>query len=274
MSRHEIVYVGGSEGSPFVGRGEQVRQFKDVIERIGRQGPVSSNLFEWYGAPGIGKSRLMRELYDVARDAESMVSLVDCAKLPDLQKDPVGLLNLIVSDMRGCGMGGFDEFHKKLKAYQKLELPNEGVVEAYRKMDQETRLYQRPDWLNKKREVVIEFLKAVNVGHSETAPRVLLLDDLDKVDIDVLDWVEEWVINPLIQVRSTVVGVNAARPWRWKRPEVKRRLTSVGLSTLSKDETQKMMELTWSHPGVVPAILDNIYRITGGHPAALQAVKK
>ena len=41
-----------------VDRKEHLEKFADVLDRISRQGPVSSNLFEWYGSPGIGKTVL------------------------------------------------------------------------------------------------------------------------------------------------------------------------------------------------------------------------
>ena len=68
--------ISSFRGKP-VDREEQLAKFSDVLERISRQGTVSSNLFEWYGSPGIGKSMLVEMLADRADKKQAAWSIVN-----------------------------------------------------------------------------------------------------------------------------------------------------------------------------------------------------
>lgn len=252
-----------------VGRDGPINHFDDILDRINRNGPVNSNIIEYYGSPGIGKSALLGEL---ARRAESKGARVAMINFEDentseLERDPSVVIEKLASQL-GINQG---DFARALAEYRISTLPRDGVVKAYGEMDQETRLYQRPDWLNKFREMDVEFIKAVNVRKS---PSVLLFDEAGATSTEMLDFVEEWIINPIVQVKTAIIGFATTRPWRWKRPEIRRRLTSTQIGPLRQEQVEELLGRSWpSWKGTLTsAIIGEIYQTTGGHPGAIWAV--
>lgn len=252
-----------------VGRVEPINHFVDILDRIERQGPVSSNLIEYYGSPGIGKSTLLVELARKSEKKGARVAMINFENedTGELERDPTLLIEKLANQL-GINRGNFA---KALAVYRQSSLPSEGVVAAYANMNQETRLYRRPDWLNKLREMDVEFIKAVNESKS---PMVLLFDEADETSVEVLDFAEEWIMNPIAQVKTAIIGFAATRPWRWKRPEIRRRLTSTQIGTLKKEEVGEWLRQEWPNwkGSLTSAIIGDIYQTTGGHPGAIQAV--
>jgi hypothetical protein len=260
-----------------VDRKTQLDKFTDVLDRISRQGPVSSNLFEWYGSPGIGKSMLVTIL---ARQAEarhaswaSVNFKKSVIKKTAYLQDPVTLIEEMVSDLGERISLNTADLEEKIKEYRNASLPDEGVVTAYATMDQETRLYKRPDWLEGLRNVVIAFIKLVNtlpdqVKLGSVRPVVLFFDETEYADIELVDWIEEWIINPLIQVKHCMIVWTARRPWRWKRPEIRRRLTSEPLDVFEPEMVREQIQSGSATPDLAAELFKNVYILTGGHPFA------
>jgi len=260
-----------------VDRDEQLAKFSDVLDRISRQGPVSSNLFEWYGSPGIGKSTLVTMLTRQADVKHASWALVNFKKSVTKEAlylhDPVTLIEELVSDLGKQTSLKIDDFDEKVKEYRTASLPTEGVVAAYGSMDQETRLFKRPDWLEGLRNVVIAFIKLVNtlpdqVKSGSVRPVVLFFDETERADIDLVDWIEEWIINPSLQIKHCVVIWTARRPWRWKRPEIRRRLTSEALDVFAPEMVKEQIRSSSMQPDLAIELFKNVYTLTGGHPFA------
>src|SRR5690349_2402727 len=260
-----------------VDRKEQLAKFTEVLDRISRQGPVLSNLFEWYGSPGIGKSMLVRMLSDRSKEKRAVWTIIDFKesgeKTDAYLRDPIALVEDIVSNLKQQVSLNIDEFDKALQGYRKIALPDDGVVSAYAVMDQETRLYRRPEWLTELRSVIVAFIKLINSVPSTAKsdrirPVVLFFDETEHADIELVDWVEEWVIKSLIQIKHCMVVWTARRPWRWKRPEVRRRLTSEMLRVFDVEEVQDQIQSGSEKPALVSELFKNVYTLTGGHPFA------
>jgi hypothetical protein len=266
--------LASSSLTQYVDREEQVNKFTDVLDRIIRQVPVSKNLFEWYGSPGIGKSVLVKLLSQKADDKRSIWASINfkssANKLKKYLQDPILVVEEIALDLNKRAELDIRELEKTLKGYRAASLPKDGVVSAYAAMDQETRLYQRPVWLNELRNVVVAFIKMVNTlpepddGH----PVVLFFDETEYADIDLVDWIEEWIINPLIQIKHCAIVWTARRPWRWKRPEIRRRLISEMLGVFEPEMVKEQIESESTKPDLVRELFQNVYTLTGGHPFA------
>ena len=260
-----------------VDRKEQLAKFTDVLDRISRQGPVSSNLYEWYGSPGIGKSMLVKILAERANEKHAAWAVVDFKqsekKTDTYLYDPIMLIEDIVSKLILQANLDISEYDKALLGYRKFALPVEGVVSVYAAMNQETRLYRRPEWLTELRNVVIAFIKLINALPTQVKadgirPVVLFFDETEHADIELVDWIEEWIINPLIQIKHCVVVWTARRPWRWKRPEIRRRLTSEMLKVFEEEEVQDQIQSGSAKPDLVTELFKNVHTLTGGHPFA------
>jgi len=260
-----------------VDRKKELDKFNETLDRISRQGPVTSNLFEWFGSPGIGKTMLVTML---ARQAEARQ--VPCAitnfkeaarQMEHILHDPVTLIESIVANFRKQASLDTTDLDKAIKEYRKSHLPKEGITAAYANMDQENRLYNRPTWLEGQRNVVIAFIRLVNTMPSETKPGgvrpvVLFFDETEHAPIDLVDWIEEWIINPLIQIKHVVIVWTARRPWRWKRPEIRRRLTSEPLDLFEPEMVKEQILSGSTTPDLATELFKNVYTLTGGHPFA------
>ncbi len=260
-----------------VDRKKQLDKFTDILDRISRQGPVSSNLFEWYGSPGIGKSMLVTMLARQADTRHASWALVNFKKSAAKEKlylhDPVILIEELVSDLGKQVSLRTDDLDERVKEYRAASLPAEGVVTAYVGMDQETRLFKRPNWLEGLRNVVIAFIKLVNTlpdqAKSESIrPVILFFDETEYADIELVDWIEEWVINPLLQIKHCMVVWTARRPWRWKRPEIRRRLTSEELDVFAPEMVKEQIRSGSTQPDLATELFKNVHTLTGGHPYA------
>ena len=139
-------------------------------------------------------------------------------------------------------------------------------------MSPDERLYQRPAWLDLLRVVTTQFIELVRAlgqrkGES-LAPVVLFFDETERADFELADWIEEWVISPLVQLKHVVVVWTARRPWRWKRPEVRRRLESDSLGVFEQKDLQLQFKSSGADLRVVEALFEKVYSVTGGHPFA------
>lgn len=257
------------QSKEFVGREDYLSPFIGALEKIRDGRSLNTNIIEYYGSPGIGKSSIMLEC---EREGQKIgrICRIDFSTLnaDDIEYDPIILVEQIAKSL-GVANKSFSD---NLVHYRNTKLPDEGVISAYKQMDQETRLYQRPEWLDKLRNVVVSYLAATNAcGY----PVGILFDETDSISVNLIDWVEEWVINPTVHVKHAVIGWSAIRPWRWKRPEIRRRLTSLEVNPFDKRETETYLNENYILPETLtPAIIERLYEVTGGHPAALRAVIK
>lgn len=249
-------------------RNDLLGPFADTLSRIRRRGPIISNMMEWWGEPGIGKSELTRQAVDLASEQGSSVALIDYAKynVDSWLQDPVLALEEVATQM-GLGTNGGLEL--LVDEYRSTGLPEEGVVSAYNHMDKETWLYRKPEWLNNLMQVFGQFISDVHeLGqesslkkHRNVIPAVLLFDNLDYAPVELLDFIELFLINPMSRVKHGVVGWVVERPWRVNIPSFKRGLTTSRIPPLDSDsigvfldiegeDLQLVMELSGGIPGV------------------------
>jgi hypothetical protein len=245
-----------------VGREPQIERFKDQLLRIQNGNLRSPKLFEYYGQTGIGKTRLLHEIQQIGSIYNAFVDF-ESLDVDTTMVDPTIIIKYI-AQRTGTNTSEFD---RALAEFRNVEQPVSGVVETYRNMSQETRLYLRPEWLTRFRDVDVEFIKGANCKQSVTT---ILFDNMDSASVKLLDFVEEWVINPLLQINHVIVVCASTRPWIWKRPEIRRKLVSEELRPLSKEHVTLLLGEIW--PRLAPAYIDQIYKITKGHPGSIQRI--
>lgn len=263
-----------------VDRREQIDKFNDILSRIHNRRPVSENIFEWYGGPGIGKSMLIELL---VRECENKHIPWILTNFKDLGKrtekyldDPTKLIEDLVSNLAKKAPLNTTSLRESIKKYRSSAHPKQ-TIRAYFNLSQEERLYQKPDWLERLRSLTVEFIKLVDglapkSDRDPVQPVVFLFDETEHADVELVDWLEEWVINPLAQRKYCVIVWMARRPWRWKRPEIRRRLQSEPLLVFAEEEVKEQVRFNSSNPDLAELFFKNVHIVTGGHPFANSVV--
>jgi len=101
---------------------------------------------------------------------------------------------------------------------------------------------------------------ATNLTGDHNGPAVLFLDTLEKADPELLDWMEDEVISPLIRTDRALVIAASRAPHRWKRFEVRRRAHPARLDPFDERTTRKQLPKRYS------ALAAEVMRLTYGHP--------
>jgi len=101
---------------------------------------------------------------------------------------------------------------------------------------------------------------AANLTKDHHAPAVLFLDTLEKAEPELLDWMEDEVIGPLIRTDRALVIAASRIPHRWKQFEVRRRVYAAPLDRFDEPTTREQLPEQYS------ALASRIMRLTYGHP--------
>jgi hypothetical protein len=249
--------------------------YEYLLDSIARYGSVRSNFLEVYGTPGIGKTSLLSMLTDVSSRKKVPWMLVNFnqtfAKQIEYLHDPTTLIEEMIIGLKPWLNLGSPEFERQLSTYRNVLLPEGGVVPVYAGMDQESRLYRRPPWLDGLRNVIVEFIRLIQSVPGfgeEVCPVVFFFDETEYADVELLDWIEEWILNPILQIDHCVVVWTGRRPWRWKRPEVRRRLTGKSLDVFEPEIVKEQIRNGSVQPDLITDLYQNIQLLTGGHPFA------
>lgn len=260
------------ESIQLVNRDDQIYQFKEALSRIRRRQPVRANLLEWYGGPGIGKTTLVKALLSECSEDQVASVLVDFSRpktsSDECLDDPARLVEDIAA---GLGLETARTLRERIAAYRASE-PPQPVVRAFFRLDRDQREKRRlsPAWLNAWRDVAEEFAELVaelaEAGDQDQGvqPVVIFFDETELADPELVDWIEEWIIRRVVPMKHTVVVWTARRPWRWKRPEIRRRLQSEQLKPFDEEDVRRQ----FSDSALAEQFFRKVHGVTGGHPFA------
>ena len=260
-------------GQP-VDREKEIERFRRVLDQI-RRSVATTPVLEWYGPPGIGKSTLIGLLAGECDSRAISWALVNfkTSSSENYVEDPTLLLDVIASELleRASRRADPAAYREEIAQFRSGSRPAQ-TIRAYFAMSPDERLYQRPAWLDLLRVVTTQFIELVRaLGQQKGEPLlpvVLFFDETEQADFELADWIEEWVISPLVQLKHVVVVWTARRPWRWKRPEVRRRLESDSLGVFEQKDLQQQFRSSGAERRVVEALFEKVYSVTGGHPFA------
>lgn len=265
-----------------IDRIEQRDAFVDVLERMRSSMAFQHNLFEWYGAPGIGKTTLVKLLQSECDKRNIPWALINFDEeeknaIDEYLNDPVKLIEKIIQDISKYN---FDtEFlSNKIADYHKEQLPPEGICLAYARMSERERGYSdsNPKWLIRMREVLEEtknvlFNSSKQDELKQMTPFVIYIDGVDAVHELFTDWMEEFLVKPLVQSKHSVVVWTARNPRKWKRPEIRWDRKSEELRTFNEAEVRLQISNSPRFKGeenLAEQLFENVYVMTGGHPYA------
>ncbi len=230
-----------------VNRENEKEEFTSALGRVRVLGSIFQTLYEWYGGPGIGKSTLLNLLMDECENISIPYSSINFSAIknpskPSYHKD----MTLLIEDLLD---GIADERDSNVR----------NAIELYRKE------IEKKDEYALIRKVSQKFVRLVGQIIEKT-PVVFFFDETEQANQDVVNWLEEWIINPLVQDGRCLIVWAGRRPQRWKRFEVRRRARVQELGVFDKAGTEKLFERNSEY--ALTDFASPVRRITGGHPYA------
>jgi len=238
-----------------VNRKEQRDEFSSALERIRVLGSVFQTIYEWFGSPGIGKSTLLRLLIEDCHNANASYAFINFKDKSypqaetSFEKGEVDATRLIEDLINGLSDADSLKVKQAIKTYRSI--PADEKERANKQL--------------KHSDVARAFVRFVG-DVSKHDPVVMLFDETESADPELVAWLEEWIVNPLIQNGRCLIVWAGRRPQRWKRFEVRRRLRSQELGLFDAKGTVELFESNSKYP--LTELSDPVRRLTLGHPFA------
>lgn len=261
-----------------VNREPQIEQFRSLLREIEHQ-VAKTNLLEYVAGPGIGKTQLIR-LFQRECTSRTIPWTVINFKEADVQgdlprylKDPTQLIERIVLDLvqkTRIESGHLDE---AIKTYRNNNADREAIHD-YFKLSPVDLLYEQPEWIGQMRHVLrafVDVLKQVRWPYraDATRPIVFLFDETEYAPTHLIDWLEEWVLNPVVSLKNCLVIWTARSQQEWKTPYIRQQAQSQSLPPFDLEETtEQLQHRTEAFSDLAAEFFSQVYEVTQGHPAA------
>jgi class 3 adenylate cyclase len=260
------VDIAGSAPTPLVGRTRELELLRSVLGRV--RDERTAQLLTIVGVPGIGKSRLVRELFQLVSDEEELIAWRQGRCLPYGESVTFWALGEVVKAEAGI-------------------LESDSPVEAERKLHEAvTRLVSEGSearWLEAELRALVgvsgdgadgageetataawrRFLEAI----AERGPAVLVFEDLHWADdglLDLLDDVVDWLRSvPLLLVGTARPELLERRPaWGGGKANA----TTVSLQPLGDDDTARLIAALLRQPLQLADEQRALLERAGGNP--------
>lgn len=281
--------------SQLVDREDQLAKIIDTASRIKRDSPMPSALFGFYGPPGIGKSSLVKLITAKfkSEDVPIPFSLINLAiNRKQVELNPTILIASIAQDLvQSSGVhndqlkNGVD---KALEDFWTSD-PPQNILEESTKLSETTQFIDLPAWaedlqflsgqlVSLARE--IDQISKKNTGNRR--PVAVIFDETDLASTTLVNWIEEYIIDPLSQIKNCIIIWTSRSASSWRLPQTRRRMRSEKLRVFEprmvKEQFSKQPE---NHEDVSEDIslaekfFGKVYGVSGGHPYASRvAIKK
>lgn len=253
-----------------VRRGEEIDMVQDRLGQMAYGGAVVQAILNFIGVVGIGKTSLLYQILEEFQKQKTPVVFVDLGKA-EYQKPEEGRLSILTDILQGLS-----GIRISLRAFL---LAKSQLEEMYKNQRDEDGNLKDDIAGIRQREEQMESVKNEFTGlltkwlhRPDFTPLVLLFDNTDRTNSQVMDWLEESVISPLIRT-DRVLAVFAGRsPVRWKRFEVRRRVLQHKLQPFDKGQTStqiqkykklsdKIIGLTFGHPYGNAQVAESVYSL-------------
>jgi class 3 adenylate cyclase/tetratricopeptide (TPR) repeat protein len=249
---------------PLVGRERERALLADALERT--RAEQSAQLVTLVGVPGIGKSRLVAELYQIAEDDAELINWRQGRSLPYGEQVSFWALGEIVK-----AHAGILESDDAAAAEAKLGAMVEALVEEEREREWLTR-HARPllgleGAERAERDEAFAAWRRLLEAAAEVRPLVLVFEDLHWADDGLLDFVDhlaDWATTvPLLIVGTARPELLDRRPG-WGGG--KRNALTLSLASLSDDETAQLLQRLLDRPVLDAAVQQAILQRAEGNP--------
>jgi hypothetical protein len=253
----------------FTNREEELGAVAYRLEILHGGGGVFQCVVNFYGIPGIGKTRLLVEILHRAQTgswsgrqfAPTPSALTDLAGEHVFLYPDRGGPEVLAHQMRQLEQQTKQhdaQFFKALKTFRAFEAPSPYDEEAWYTFRQEA-----------KRVADAFSLYVYRHAKQQRQPVMLLFDNSEKLPVEAFDWLEYEVFSPLVQTDRILLVVAGRSPVRWKRFEIRRRVLLHKLDLLPpKEREQLVIQQAPSWERLAP----NIVKLTFGYPWGNQTI--
>jgi class 3 adenylate cyclase/tetratricopeptide (TPR) repeat protein len=249
--------------TPLVGREREVDQLVDALDRARQQ--RSPELVTLIGVPGIGKSRLVGELFESIERGGVLTYWRQGRSLPYGEGVSYWALAEMVKAQAGIlETDGDDEVETKLRRVveQLIDDDWDWVLSHLRPL-----VGQASDTASGSREEAFAAWRRFFEGLAEQHPLVLVFEDIQWADDGLLDFIEhlaDWVRDvPMLILCTARLELLERRP-AWGGGKLN--AANVALAPLSDDETAKLISALSERPLLEAETQSALLERAGGNP--------
>ncbi len=235
----------------FVNRDDEQKMVAERVQQGRKGAKISQPLINFWGAPGLGKSWLLRYLQDLYRFQ------------PGSLTSNKGATFTALFDFREVSnhLPVMARLARELAKQILIQLGDAAGRDAQSDLEQ---IIEATETSALTEQAVSAFTNAINLL-SQTFVPILLFDSVELAVESVRDELELRIIEPVLWNDHVIVIVAGRRQIpRWKRFEVRRRATDsakTGVAPFDKGHVRSQLD-KWG----LPALTDDVYALTYGHP--------
>lgn len=264
-----------------VDRKQQIKTFARHLDHMVQKIEQRKILFEWCGGPGIGKTQLTRLLAQECNNRGFPWVRIDFLqakqKNRNYLRDPLLLFEDIIQALQSQTVLATHSWENAINTYRHT-YPSDVVTEYFHLTDRER--YQgneQPQWLQALRHVVRHFqyllkvLGAVSQAQ-ESRPLVLFFDETEYADEILVDWLEEWIVAPVMQIEHCVIVWMSRQGFTWKHPNIRRLIRTEELHVFQPGDVHDYVKAISEQANALQDLSGLVYQFTNGHPSANRVV--
>ena len=260
-----------------VNRGPQIKQFRKQLNDIERQ-TAKANLLEYVGGPGIGKTQLIRLFQKTCNSinvpwvAINFKEAKNKGHLPSYLQDPTQLIKEIALDLGNKASLDSSDVVDAIHTYYDTNPPSQ-AIQAYFELSSAV-TYAQPEWMGRLRRIIrifIDLLKDVRWPYraDATRPVVFFFDETEDAPPQLVDWLEEQVLSPIVSLKNCLIIWTARSQQAWKTPYIRGQVQSEHLPPFDLKETEEQLRQRTTAPSDLAAeFFSQVHEVTQGHPAA------
>lgn len=263
-----------------VDRKQQIRTFTRHLDYMVEQVVQNRTLFEWCGGPGIGKSQLVRLLAQECDRRGVFWARIDFFQAKQEKRnyslDPMLLFEDIIKALKPKASFTTHRWEIAINVYRQ-QLYSESVVAEYFRLSDRERNWEPPLWLQALRDVVQHFQDLLRVAGDvsqtqKSRPLVLFFDETEYADDMLMEWLEEWVVAPVMHITHCVIVWMSRQGFRWKSPNVRLFIRAEELHAFQQADVYDYVKVASEQANTLQELSGFVHQITNGHPFANRIV--